>query len=88
VKIQEFLSLYAGSPKQQELLRQLQQKTKRIRLNGLLGSAGSITAASVIQHDFPFHLMVLPDKEEASYFYTDLQNILEDKTVLIAAVIT
>lgn len=83
MKIQEFLSLYAGSPKQQELLRQLQQKTKRIRLNGLLGSAGSITAASVIQHDFPFHLMVLPDKEEASYFYTDLQNILEDKTVLL-----
>lgn len=83
MKIQEFLSLYASNPNQQELLRQLQHRTQRIRLNGIVGSAGSITAASVVQYNFPFHVFVLPDKEEAAYFQTDLQNLLEDKTVLL-----
>lgn len=83
VNIREFLLLCGSSPKLQELCRQLQQQVSPIRLSGLIGSAGSVTAASVFEQGFHQHLFILPDKEEAAYFQTDLENLLESRTALL-----
>ncbi len=83
MNIREFLSLYGSSPQIKTLHRQLQQHLSFIRLNGLVGSAGSITAASVFDEQLNNHLFILPDKEEAAYFQTDIENLLEGKTTFL-----
>jgi len=51
----------------------------RIHLKGLTGSATSVVAASVFANAGPLHLLVLPEKEEAAYFFNDLENLLGEQ---------
>ena len=56
--------------------------TFRLKLKGLVGSLDAVVAASVYGLNHQNHLFVLHDKEEAAYFYNDLQNLLQGKEVL------
>ena len=57
-------------------------KSPKIQLKGLVGSADAIVALSSY---FLLHkpmLFILPDREEAAYFQSDLESVL-DKQVLL-----
>ncbi|MBK6964284.1 MAG: transcription-repair coupling factor [Bacteroidales bacterium] len=51
----------------------------RINLKGLTGSSTAVVAASVFTNAGPLHLIVLPEKEEAAYFFNDLENLLGEQ---------
>ena len=51
----------------------------RLHLKGLAGSAGAIVAASVFSRTEPMFLIVLSEKEEAAYFFNDLENLLNEQ---------
>ena len=55
------------------------KETFRLKLKGLTGSAVPVVTASVFTNSGPLHLIVLPEKEEAAYFFNDLENLLEEQ---------
>lgn len=52
-----------------------------IAIEGLVGSATSFTMASLYQKTKRPLLFILEDKEQAAYFFNDLENILNPETV-------
>lgn len=63
-----------------ELLRH--RKPGKIHLKGLKGSFDALSASAVAQHIHRPQLFVLHDREEASYFQNDLQNLVPEREVL------
>ncbi len=53
----------------------------RHRLKGVAGSALSFIAAAAFKKHHVHHLLVLNDREEAAYFYNDLQNLISPNRV-------
>jgi len=81
VGIQEILDKYAKSEKVKSLVKNIQAKNPKIHLKGLIGSSDAmIAAAAYTLQERPF-IFILPTHEEASYFLSDLESIL-DKQVL------
>ena len=79
--IQEILDKYAKSEKVKSLVKNIQTKNPKIHLKGLIGSSDAmIAAAAYTLQERPF-IFILPTHEEASYFLSDLESIL-DKQVL------
>ena len=72
------LSLYRQHPCHRELVN---PGTRKLCLTGLSGSSCSLFTASVISATHNAHLVILPEKEEAAYFYSDLMNLLGDGSV-------
>ncbi len=56
-------------------------KPENIHLKGLSGSLDAVTFASVCKSVRASHLIILHDKEEASYFLNDLQHLLGEKEI-------
>ena len=56
--------------------------TKSIILKGLSGSSKAFILAKLSQENKNLTCVILPDKESASYFYDDLNNIIGDKNIL------
>jgi len=76
VTIEQFKSTYRDSPLVSKIVKGLEQDSIRtIRAEGLTGSAISIVANAVYSIRNGNYLFVLPDKEEAAYFYNDLENL-------------
>lgn len=53
----------------------------RIQLKGIVGSLDAVLAASVYRMQPSTFLFVLSDREEASYFFNDLQNLLGEEVL-------
>lgn len=81
MKIQELLDLYSKSNKIQQAATVLNRKTK-LHVRSLVGSADAILAACIYRFNSRTQLFVFNDSEEARYFHSDLQSLLEGKTVL------
>ena len=56
---------------------------KHLRLKGLHGSLDAVTLAATLKSVRSSHVFILTDKEEASYFLNDLQNLLGQKEPLL-----
>ena len=54
-------------------------KKFRFHLKGIVGSARSLVTAAVFEQTSQTHLVLLPDRESAAYFFNDLQQILSDR---------
>ncbi|MEH6304761.1 transcription-repair coupling factor [Olivibacter sp. CPCC 100613] len=79
--ITDILQLYKEHKGVLSLTRAIQGSKPRIQLKGLIGSADALVAVSSYQlQERPF-IFVLPDYEEAAFFLSDLEGIL-DKQVL------
>jgi transcription-repair coupling factor (superfamily II helicase) len=78
VALSALLSLYCQHPRHRELVSPGERK---LCLSGLSGSSRSLLAASVISATNLAHLVILPEKEEAAYFYSDLTNLLGEGCV-------
>ncbi|NSW94250.1 MAG: transcription-repair coupling factor [Bacteroidales bacterium] len=53
----------------------------KFRLKGLAGSAKALAVSELFRMNHLLHLVILPDKEEAAYFYNDLVAINGDENV-------
>jgi len=51
----------------------------RLRLRGLAGSAAALVSASIFSAKDSLFLIVLSEKEEAAYFFNDLENLLGEQ---------
>jgi len=83
MKSPELKSIFAKSAQTELICNQFQNNEKsHIHLKGLIGSATSFVANGVYQK-FPVdQLFVLNDKEEAAYFFNDLQRVVGEDKVL------
>ncbi|UKN03702.1 transcription-repair coupling factor [Paracrocinitomix mangrovi] len=73
--LQEFRESFQQTEKVRDISAQLVYDETKISLKGLEGSGRAIVADSVIQNHKGFHLFILSDKEEAAFFFSDLQNL-------------
>lgn len=76
-------SLYRHHPSYPHLLREAGERQAGVAgISGLAGSASAIVASSLfIDTKRPF-LAVLPEKDDAAWFYSDLASVLGDDEVL------
>ena len=73
--LEEFKSIYSSSDKSREICDLLNEAEIKIQLGGLAGSAASIIASSVFTNKPGNYLFILPDKEDAAYFFNNLENL-------------
>ena len=57
------------------------KETFRMHLKGMAGSAAAVVASAVFANSGPLHLIILPEKEEAAYFFNDLENLMGEQEV-------
>ncbi|MEJ2594760.1 MAG: hypothetical protein P8100_06455 [bacterium] len=61
------------------LAEYLGEEQAHVQLEGLMGSAAALTLASLFSRTGKQqHLVILPEKEKAAYFYNDLENLFEE----------
>jgi transcription-repair coupling factor (superfamily II helicase) len=84
LKAKEFLKLYQEDSLIQTIAGQIRPTSPhRVQLKGLIGSLDAVLAAAIYQIHSTSCLFVLHDKDEASYFQNDLQNLLSDREVFL-----
>jgi transcription-repair coupling factor (superfamily II helicase) len=81
MSIEEILTAYSTSPQITGMERVLESNPKAI-LKGLIGSQDAFVAAAFFNNNKKTQLFILSDKDEASYFHNNLQNILKNKEIL------
>src|ERR1043165_1871335 len=80
----DFLSLYKSDSLVQNLAEGIRTSvSKTIRIKGLTGSLDAVVLAALYKSVRASHLVILEDKEEAAYFATDIQNLLDTKEVFL-----
>ncbi len=82
MKAQDIVKIYEEDSFVQHLQNQL-NTNKNISLKGLSGSLDALIAALNYLNSPKHHLFVLNDKEDAAYFYNDLQNLLGEESVFL-----
>ncbi|MBP9688146.1 MAG: transcription-repair coupling factor [Bacteroidia bacterium] len=83
MNLQQLIDLYSQSEKYQTLATALNKsKVDVVHLKGLLGSVDAVLAATFYSQTNRSQLFVFNNQEDARYFYADLENLLEGKTVL------
>ena len=84
--VQAPLLTYFGEPKQTDALKfALKKEHAKIQLSGLIGSSYAITASSVVRESNKPHLFIFRDKEAASYFVNDIENLLKNEVFFFPA---
>jgi len=75
-------SIYSGHPiygQLKELLRE--SKEGNVVIEGMTGSSRSLLLASLFKSIPTTHFVIMPEKEDAAYFYNDLVSVLGDEQV-------
>ncbi|MDA3910107.1 MAG: transcription-repair coupling factor [Bacteroidales bacterium] len=70
-----FETAYTEHPEFLRIAEISQQKSGRLFLSSLTGSAFSMLFYAIFQNKKKQHLIILPDKEKAAYIYNDLQKL-------------
>jgi transcription-repair coupling factor (superfamily II helicase) len=75
--------LYSGHPVLNDLIAVIEsdKPAARFRIEGLAGSSKSIVLSHIFQNTQLIHVAVIPEKEEAAYFYNDLVSLAGDEAV-------
>tara|TARA_B100000809_G_scaffold139066_2_gene136707 strand:+ start:2975 stop:6328 length:3354 start_codon:yes stop_codon:yes gene_type:complete len=83
MKALELKTVFSNSEKTKHVCEQFENnKLSHVHLKGLVGSAPSFIANGIFSK-FPVNqIFILDDKEEAAYFYNDLQRIVGEEKVL------
>jgi transcription-repair coupling factor (superfamily II helicase) len=79
----DFFSQFKAYPQVDELANALQEAEIRIHLKGLLGSSKSLIAAATAAQVPGNHIFILTDKEEAAYFFNDLENLFPNEKHIV-----
>jgi transcription-repair coupling factor (superfamily II helicase) len=84
--VQAPLLTYFGTPKQTNSLKSaVAIGNTKIQLKGLIGSSFATTASSAVRESNKPHLFIFRDKEEASYFVNDIENLLKNEVFFFPA---
>jgi len=82
MKENDIVSHFDNHPNLEELVGVLgKSDIRRIRLEGLTGSSKAIIVAGVFTKTQITHLVMIPEKEDAAYFYNDLVSMVGDDAV-------
>ncbi len=82
MNLKKLISLYKNDFKTKSIIEYLKNNNKkRIQLQGLAGSSSSILAISIFEQLPSLYIFLLSDKEQAAYFYNDLENIFNEKSL-------
>ena len=82
IELQDIVKRYEDHENLQMIIDEIRQpRASRILLKGLSGSVTSLIAAQIIKKYSYMHFFILSGKEEASYFYNDLINCLNENEV-------
>jgi transcription-repair coupling factor (superfamily II helicase) len=82
MKENTFIQQYLGHPLLKSLIESAgSDNLKTLRLEGLTASAKSMAMAAVFSKTQSIHLVVIPEKEDAAYFYNDLTSAVGDESV-------
>ena len=76
MKNKSLLQIFPQSVFKNKISEELEIEKCKIHLNGFIGSNKSIVAASIIKNATSPQLFILNDKETATYFINDLENLL------------
>ena len=79
VKITDLKSIYFSSEGVKKVISALQKDEARVHLKGIAGSSDAFITHAVTSNIGGNHLLVLSDKEEAAYFYNNLENIINNE---------
>ncbi len=83
MNLQQLLGAYTQSEKYIQLATALNKAGHEVtHLKGLVGSVDAVLAASYYTQHQRSQLFVFNNQEDARYFYADLENLLEGKTIL------
>jgi transcription-repair coupling factor (superfamily II helicase) len=75
--------IYQKHPLTKELADSLKENSiESVQVKGLVGSSRALLIGTIIQHTKGIHLIILTEKEEASYFFDDIARVLGDENVL------
>jgi transcription-repair coupling factor (superfamily II helicase) len=78
----DFFQIYSSHPLMGSITDAINQSgSGTILFRGLSGSAKALLLASVFNRTQTTHVVIIPEKEEAAYFYNDLSAILGDESV-------
>jgi transcription-repair coupling factor (superfamily II helicase) len=84
LKASDFLSLYRADSLIQTLAEGIRTaQSNSIHVKGLHGSLDAVVLAAVHKSVRANHFVILHDKEEASFFFNDLQNLLGEKEIFV-----
>ena len=72
---EELKNSYKTNSQVEDLISGLQLVGENLYLNGIYGSGLSVIASTVLDMKEGIHLFILPDKEEAAYFFNDLEQL-------------
>ncbi|MFM6975837.1 MAG: transcription-repair coupling factor [Sphingobacteriaceae bacterium] len=86
MNIREIIHRYKDDPRTTQLAQALNSgKNPRVHLKGLVGSSDAMLAIALYFLQHKPAVFVLPDREEAAYFLSDLENILEKEVLFFPA---
>ena len=79
MEINRIKNFYFSSEKVNKIAAEVQKNSAVVHLKGAAGSSDAFIADAVSQKTKGNHLFVLSDKEEAAYFYNNLENIISNQ---------
>ncbi|WP_041616453.1 transcription-repair coupling factor [Spirosoma linguale] len=86
MKPDELLGLYADDSfiklLAEPFSRKASSEPKRLQIKGLVGSLDAVVASTIFKSVGGNHLYILTDRDEAAYFFNDLQNLLSREVLL------
>ncbi|WP_460681018.1 transcription-repair coupling factor [Mucilaginibacter koreensis] len=83
MNIRDILERYKVDDRIKDLAQALNKtKNPRIQLRGLIGSSDAMVAVALYFLQHKHQLFILPDREEASYFQADLENLTGKEVML------
>ena len=81
--IRDIINLYKSDARVENLAKLINAgKNPRIHLKGLVGSSDAVIAVALYFLQQRSMIFVLPEREEAAYFLSDLENLLEKEVLL------
>ena len=73
--LDDFKAAYSNANKVKELCDFLNVADAKVHLKGMAGSSTELIASGVFANRPGNYLYILPDKEEAAFFYNNLENL-------------
>jgi len=83
IDTKQFLAQFHQLPLVELTAENLQVHPKRIHWKGLVGASKAVCTSAVCSQVPGYHLFILIDKEEAAYFFNDLQGLFPDSKHLL-----
>ncbi len=84
MKVKDFIEYYENDPFTKSIAESFNTSdVKRLQIKGLVGSSDAVLVSALQGITSNNHFFILEDKEQAFYFYNDIQNLIEGVDILM-----